>query len=77
MIHAFTHVLHSLVPIISYFYSLRCLTKNCSAIVDIELSRPVCLELYQDSKELGRFMLRYAGNTIAAGVISKVQSLIY
>ncbi len=51
---------------------IRCLTKNSSAIVDIELSRPLCVELYQDSKELGRFMLRFAGNTIAAGIISKV-----
>ena len=59
--------------VIVFVTIIRCLTKNSSAIVDIELSRPLCVELYQDSKELGRFMLRYAGNTIAAGVISKVQ----
>ena len=53
-------------------YFIRCLTKNCSAVIEIELSRPVCVELYQDCKELGRFMLRYGGNTIAAGLIIKV-----
>ena len=40
----------------------------------VELTRPVCAELYQECKELGRFMLRYGGNTIAAGVITKVSS---
>ena len=50
----------------------RCLTKNCTAIVRIEVLRPVCLELYSEYKELGRFMLRSSGHTIAAGVIIKV-----
>ena len=50
----------------------RCLTKNSSANIDLELSRPVCLELYQDCKNLGRFMLRYGGKTIAAGIVTEV-----
>lgn len=50
----------------------RCLTKNSSGIVDIQLNRAICLELYQDYKELGRFMLRSKGTTIAAGIINKV-----
>ena len=50
----------------------RCLTKNSSGIVDVQLNRPICLELYQDYKELGRFMLRSKGVTIAAGIIEKV-----
>ena len=50
----------------------RCLTKNSSGIVDIQLNRAICLELYQDYKELGRFMLRSKGATIAAGIINKV-----
>lgn len=54
----------------------RCLTKNSSGIVDIELNRAICLELYQDYKELGRFMLRSKGVTIAAGIINKVGSII-
>lgn len=51
----------------------RCLIKNSSALVVLETSRPVCVELYRDVKELGRFMLRVAGATIAAGLVTKVQ----
>ncbi|XP_064382264.1 HBS1-like protein [Halichondria panicea] len=50
----------------------RCLTKNSSAIIRLDVSRPICLELYQDCKELGRFMIRAGGNTIAAGVVTKI-----
>ncbi|XP_073975053.1 translation elongation factor EF-1alpha (GTPase) HBS1 isoform X2 [Rhodnius prolixus] len=50
----------------------RCLLKNSSAMVIIETSKPVCIELYRDMKELGRFMLRVSGVTIAAGVITKI-----
>jgi translation elongation factor EF-1alpha len=53
-------------------YSARCLTKNMSAVVEIELSAPVCLELYRDCRDLGRFMLRHAGATIAAGLVTEV-----
>lgn len=49
--------------------------KNSSAVVEIEFERPVCLELYKDNKELGRFMLRYSGHTIAAGLIEEVSTL--
>lgn len=43
-----------------------------NAIVEIQTQRPVSLELYKDYKELGRFMLRYGGSTIAAGVVTEV-----
>lgn len=43
-----------------------------NAIVEIQTQRPVSLELYKDYKELGRFMLRYVGSTIAAGVVTEV-----
>lgn len=49
----------------------RCLTKNCSALVDIAVDPPVCLELYSNIKELGRFMLRSGGKTIAAGIVTE------
>ena len=54
-------------------YFCRCLTKNTTAVIQIEVSRPVCMELYQDCRELGRFMLRSGGATIAAGVVTKVR----
>lgn len=55
---------------------LRCLAKGMNAIVEIQTQRPVSLELYKDYKELGRFMLRYVGSTIAAGVVTEVQQLL-
>jgi len=50
----------------------RCLMRNSNALIQLECSRPVCIEEFKDVKELGRFTLRYAGVTIAAGVITKV-----
>ncbi|CAH3108693.1 unnamed protein product [Pocillopora meandrina] len=50
----------------------RCLTKNSNAEVVIHTYKPVCVELYKDYKDLGRFMLRYSGETIAAGVVTEV-----
>ena len=50
----------------------RCLLKNTSAVVEIEFERVVCVELYRDYKDLGRFMLRSGGATIAAGMVEEV-----
>lgn len=50
----------------------RCLTKNSNATVEIETARPICVELYRDVKELGRFMLRSGGLTIAAGLVTQI-----
>lgn len=54
----------------------RCLIKQTSGLVEIEISRPVCMELYKDCRELGRFMLRARGTTIAAGLVTKVKKHI-
>uniref|UniRef100_A0A667XIY8 HBS1-like protein n=1 Tax=Myripristis murdjan TaxID=586833 RepID=A0A667XIY8_9TELE len=51
----------------------KCLGKGMNAVVEIQTQRPVSLELYKDYKELGRFMLRYVGSTIAAGVVTEVK----
>jgi len=50
----------------------RCLTGNQSAVVEIVVSRPIPLELYKSNRELGRFMLRTGGHTIAAGMITEL-----
>jgi len=50
----------------------RCLTKQTSGLVEIEVQRPICMELYKDYRELGRFMLRTGGTTIAAGLVTKI-----
>lgn len=52
----------------------RCVAKNSSAIIQLKLSRVVCCELYEDNKDLGRFMMRSYGKTIAAGLITKIKS---
>jgi elongation factor 1 alpha-like protein len=50
----------------------RLLTKNSSGVVEISLHRQICCELYSDVKELGRFMLRQSGLTMAAGIVTKI-----
>ncbi|XP_076440596.1 HBS1-like protein isoform X2 [Babylonia areolata] len=50
----------------------KCLTKNSSAIVELEFERSVCVELYTEYRDLGRFMLRNGGHTIAAGMIEEI-----
>ncbi|XP_044749379.1 HBS1-like protein isoform X1 [Coccinella septempunctata] len=50
----------------------RFLGNNTSAIVQVQMSRPIALELYSECKELGRIMLRQSGVTIAAGLITKI-----
>ncbi len=47
----------------------RFLTKGANAVVEIATEIPVCLDLYTNVKELGRFMLRTGGKTIAAGMV--------
>ncbi|XP_008055152.1 HBS1-like protein isoform X2 [Carlito syrichta] len=49
------------------------LTKGQNALVELQTQRPIALELYKDFKELGRFMLRYSGSTIAAGVVTEIK----
>ncbi|CAH0722858.1 unnamed protein product, partial [Brenthis ino] len=53
----------------------RCLGNNSVAVVEIEVCRPICIEKYKDVKELGRVMLRVAGVTIAAGLVTDIISI--
>ncbi|XP_069701678.1 protein HBS1 isoform X3 [Periplaneta americana] len=50
----------------------RCLVRNSNAVVELQTSRPICMELYRDIKELGRFMLRVGGITVAAGLVTQI-----
>lgn len=50
----------------------RCLGSNSHAVVEIETSKAICIERYDDCKELGRIMLRVGGVTIAAGVVTNI-----
>jgi len=50
----------------------RVLAGNCSAVVEVAVARPVPIELYRTNRELGRFMLRTGGHTIAAGMVTEL-----
>lgn len=50
----------------------RCLGNNSCALVEIETTKPICIECYADCKELGRIMLRIGGVTVAAGLVTKI-----
>lgn len=50
----------------------RCLGSNYHAMVEIETTKVICIERYDDCKELGRVMLRVGGVTIAAGVVTNI-----
>ncbi|KAH6590461.1 hypothetical protein BASA50_009436 [Batrachochytrium salamandrivorans] len=52
----------------------RVLTKNMTAVVEIRTQRLICLEPFQTTKELGRFMLRSSSVTVAAGVVLDILS---
>uniref|UniRef100_A0A2K6VQ85 Tr-type G domain-containing protein n=2 Tax=Onchocerca TaxID=6281 RepID=A0A2K6VQ85_ONCVO len=49
----------------------RALTKNMSGTIEIRTERVVSLERYSECKALGRVTFRYAGQTIAAGIIEE------
>jgi elongation factor 1 alpha-like protein len=50
----------------------RSLSKNMTAMVELQLAVPVCLETYADCRALGRFVLRRSGDSVAVGRIEKV-----
>ena len=52
----------------------RLLPHKSTAIVDIRLDRPLCMELFTDSAQFGRFMLRSNAKTCAAGVVTSLIS---
>ena len=50
----------------------RCVRRGESALVEVTVSRTVCLETYADYRQLGRFMLRRNGATVGVGVVEKI-----
>jgi len=52
----------------------RALPKHTTAVVQLTCNRPICVETFNDYKQLGRFTLRESGNTIAAGTVMKLVS---
>ena len=52
----------------------RALTKNCTAIVELQLAIPICMEAFTDCRALGRFVLRRNGESIAVGRVEETLS---
>lgn len=50
----------------------RALTKNTTAIVELQLSVPTCIEAFTECRALGRFVLRRNGDSVAVGRIEDV-----
>ena len=50
----------------------RALPKNCTAIVELQLAVPICLEAFSDCRALGRFVLRRNGDSVAVGRVEQV-----
>ena len=51
----------------------RVLTGSANATVEIKLNEKICLEAFSDCRSLGRFVLRRGGDTVAVGVVEKVE----
>ncbi|BDA43503.1 HBS1-like protein [Coccomyxa sp. Obi] len=47
----------------------RAIVKGQTAVVEISVARPMCVEQYTDYRALGRIALRDGGHTIAVGII--------
>nr|VDC85841.1 unnamed protein product [Brassica oleracea] len=52
--------------------SPRCLTAKQSAMLEVSLQYPVCVETFSESRALGRVFLRSSGRTVAMGKITRI-----
>ncbi|KAJ7947215.1 Elongation factor 1-alpha [Quillaja saponaria] len=52
--------------------SPRCLTAKQSAVLEVVLHGPVCVEEFINYKGLGRVFLRSSGRTIAVGIVNRI-----
>jgi translation elongation factor EF-1alpha len=39
-----------------------------TAVIEVTVDRPICVETSKECKELGRFMLRSGSSVVAAGI---------
>ena len=50
----------------------RFLGKGVTALVEVTCKRQVCVELYREYRELGRFSLRRGTETVAVGIVQEI-----
>ncbi|XP_023637302.1 HBS1-like protein isoform X3 [Capsella rubella] len=52
--------------------SPRCLTAKQSAMLEVSLQNPICVETFTESRALGRVFLRSSGRTVAMGKVTRI-----
>ncbi|KAB2080379.1 hypothetical protein ES319_A05G067000v1 [Gossypium barbadense] len=50
----------------------RCIVAKQSAVIELVLQEPVCIEMFSKCKALGRVFLRTLGRTVAVGVVTRI-----
>ncbi|XP_022729609.1 HBS1-like protein isoform X2 [Durio zibethinus] len=50
----------------------RCIVAKQSAVVEVVLHEPVCIEEFSKCKALGRVFLRTLGRTVAVGIVTRI-----
>ncbi|CEG37519.1 translation elongation factor tu [Plasmopara halstedii] len=50
----------------------RCISRERSAVIQITAKRKICLEVFANYRQLGRFTLRDRGKTLAAGIVTQI-----
>lgn len=53
----------------------RMLPHKCTAIVDVRLDRPLCMDVFEESAQFGRFLLRTNSKSAAAGIVTSLLTL--
>lgn len=46
--------------------------KGQTAVIEVEVSKAMCVEEYADFRALGRITIRESGQTLAVGIITKI-----
>ncbi len=54
------------------FEQVKFVKSGAVAVVQLAVEKPICVELFSDVPQLGRFTLRDEGRTIAIGKIIKL-----
>lgn len=50
----------------------RLIARNSSAVININSKRAICIELFRQYRELGRFTLRRGDETVAVGIVTEL-----
>jgi len=52
--------------------SPKCIRRGETGLIRLALSKPICVEKFEDFRPLGRFFLRSTGLTVAYGIITNI-----